>query len=582
LTPLLSLAFSVHSNEGVYALLLGSGVSRSSGIPTGWEVVLDLIRKVAALERENCEPAPEVWYREKYKVEPDYRQLLDTLAKSPSERQQLLRGYFEPTEEERAEGNKLPTPAHKAIADLVAGGYIRVIITTNFDRLTEMSLEAVGIFPTVISTTDQLIGAIPLVHSGVTIVKVHGDYLDIRIRNTEQELASYTPAIDALLDRLFDEYGLIICGWSAEWDVALRAAIERCPSRRYSTFWVTRAPLGGHAQKLARHRQATILAVRDADQFFCNLKEKVLTLADLSASHPLTTKIAGATVKRYVVDPTARIRLHDLIFESTEALVAELTSKDFPQDIILYKPEELANRLRLYESRCSNLLSLLTTGAYWGNPEHAKLWANSLSRLCGGIEGKGALNTPQDLRRYPILYLLYGAGIASTAAGHYQTLATLLVDAAAKDEHHRRRPICSSVHSLSIMQHDLARLLPNMAVFTPVSHYLCAVLREPLRNYIPGEYEYHMAFDRLEYMLAIVHHDERRDGQATEWWGPIGCFLWRGRLDPEQRVGPKIKEELESQGTNWGPIQAGLFGGSVDRAKRAIAVLDQYLSRIVV
>jgi hypothetical protein len=31
---------SIYSNKGVFALLLGSGISRSAGIPTGWEVVL--------------------------------------------------------------------------------------------------------------------------------------------------------------------------------------------------------------------------------------------------------------------------------------------------------------------------------------------------------------------------------------------------------------------------------------------------------------------------------------------------------------------------------------------------------------
>jgi len=46
---LTSIAFSVYSNKGVYALMLGSGISRSSGIPTGWEIVLDLIRKLAVL-----------------------------------------------------------------------------------------------------------------------------------------------------------------------------------------------------------------------------------------------------------------------------------------------------------------------------------------------------------------------------------------------------------------------------------------------------------------------------------------------------------------------------------------------------
>src|SRR4051812_17947920 len=54
--PLVSLAFAMHSAKGVYAVLLGSGVSRSARIPTGWEVVLDLIGKVAALSDEACHP----------------------------------------------------------------------------------------------------------------------------------------------------------------------------------------------------------------------------------------------------------------------------------------------------------------------------------------------------------------------------------------------------------------------------------------------------------------------------------------------------------------------------------------------
>lgn len=90
LDPMISLAFSVYSNKGAYALLVGSGVSRSSGIPTGWEIVIDLVRKVAALEGEDCGPAPEHWYRTKYRTEPDYSKLLDAIAPTPTERQQLL------------------------------------------------------------------------------------------------------------------------------------------------------------------------------------------------------------------------------------------------------------------------------------------------------------------------------------------------------------------------------------------------------------------------------------------------------------------------------------------------------------
>ena len=52
--PLLSLAVSMHAQKDVYAVLLGSGVSRSAQIPTGWEVVLDLASRLAAASGEHC------------------------------------------------------------------------------------------------------------------------------------------------------------------------------------------------------------------------------------------------------------------------------------------------------------------------------------------------------------------------------------------------------------------------------------------------------------------------------------------------------------------------------------------------
>ena len=118
--PVHSLAFSIQANRGVYAVLLGSGVSRAARIPTGWEVTLDLIRKLATLHGETCDPDPEHWYRNKCGKKADYSDLLDGLAKTPAERQQLLRGYWEPNDQEREEGEKKPTVAHRALATLAA------------------------------------------------------------------------------------------------------------------------------------------------------------------------------------------------------------------------------------------------------------------------------------------------------------------------------------------------------------------------------------------------------------------------------------------------------------------------------
>ncbi len=241
----LSLALGITSSPGVYAMLIGSGVSRSAGVPTGWEVVLDLVRRLAATEHADPEPDPAEWFFCRYGEPPQYSALLERIGPRAAERQSLLRGYFEATEEERADGIKTPTSAHRAIADLVAAGWIRVIVTTNFDRLLESALESAGVAPVVIATADQAAGAPPLAHSRCTVIKVHGDYVDVRIKNSEEELAAYDARTDALLDQVLDEYGLIVCGWSGEYDAP-------CGQRSSAAHPGATRPIGARGAKEAR------------------------------------------------------------------------------------------------------------------------------------------------------------------------------------------------------------------------------------------------------------------------------------------------------------------------------------------
>jgi NAD-dependent SIR2 family protein deacetylase len=201
---LTSLAFSVFENKGVYALLLGSGVSRAAEIPTGWEITLDLVRRVAALEGVSDQADWEHWYRERFGRQPDYSELLDMLGSTPDERRAIIHSYIEPAAGDLEEGRKTPTEAHRAIARLVRDDFIRVIITTNFDRLLENALRELGVEPTVIKSDDDLKGAIPLTHSRCFVLKLHGDYLDTRIRNIESELTAYSSEANELLDRILD------------------------------------------------------------------------------------------------------------------------------------------------------------------------------------------------------------------------------------------------------------------------------------------------------------------------------------------------------------------------------------------
>src|SRR5438270_606933 len=99
MTPLAAIdaaTFSLHSARGAYAALLGSGVSRAAGVPPGWEIVEDLIRRLAPQHQETAEPDPAAWFQSTFGRPPTSSALLKELAPSALERQQLLRRYFEP------------------------------------------------------------------------------------------------------------------------------------------------------------------------------------------------------------------------------------------------------------------------------------------------------------------------------------------------------------------------------------------------------------------------------------------------------------------------------------------------------
>jgi hypothetical protein len=73
-----------------------------------------------------------------------------------------------------------------------------------------------GVAAQVIASSGGLAGMTPLTHAPATVIKIHGDYLSSGLRYTAEKLASYSDEQNALLSRIFDEYGLVVVGWSAE------------------------------------------------------------------------------------------------------------------------------------------------------------------------------------------------------------------------------------------------------------------------------------------------------------------------------------------------------------------------------
>lgn len=69
---LTTLAFSLYSNKGAYALLLGSGISRPAHIPSAWDVEEVLIERLAATQGVTDEKEWHEWYKNQLGKEADF------------------------------------------------------------------------------------------------------------------------------------------------------------------------------------------------------------------------------------------------------------------------------------------------------------------------------------------------------------------------------------------------------------------------------------------------------------------------------------------------------------------------------
>ena len=423
--PSTQLAFSVFENRGVYALLLGSGVSRAAEIPTGWEITSDLVRLVAISNDVEEQADWAEWYERTENKPPDYSDLLARLAETRQERRSILNRYIEPDDEERAEGKKCPTKAHHAIADMVEQGFFKIIVTTNFDRLIENALRKKGLEPTVISSVDALKGAEPVSHASCYVFKLHGDYKDARILNTQEELASYPPQYDALLDRILDEYGLIVCGWSGDWDPALRAAIRRAPNRRYPTYWAARGELSDAAKDLARMRGARIVGIEDADGFFATLADRVATLERSQVRSPASVELLVRSVKRFVECPECRVRLSDLVADEVERVTARLDDADLSPDRV-WSDEEFRRRVRIYEASTEGLAKMMGVLGRWSNDDELRLAEDAIEALLAHADRQHAgLKNYIRVRSYPALLAFTAFGLGLVRAERWQRLHEL-------------------------------------------------------------------------------------------------------------------------------------------------------------
>jgi len=589
--PAVSLATAVHAAPGVYALLLGSGVSTAASIPTGWQIVNDLVRRAAAAtEPDRAVPDdldPEVlWTEHETGAELGYSGLLEALSGTAAGRAALLQRYFEATDEDREQGRKVPTAAHEAIADLVARGSVRVIVTTNFDRLLERALEQRGVQPQVIHTAGQVAAMTPLAHARVTVIKLHGDYADLDKRNTVDELAIYPEPLDGLLRRVLDDYGLIVCGWSGDWDIGLVAAVEATRSRRYPLFWASFSTPGESARRLIVQLGGVSLPGVSPDELFAGLRERLAAL-DRLAAPPLSRELAVASLKRYLPDPVRRIDAHDLIIDEVGRLEALVRDRSrYPVQFPDRSPSAVAalldKQVRQYRADADTLLHLLAAVAYYGTLEQALLWTTVIRRLVVlGLRPSGiASQALTNLMHYPALLgittLLAVGDLADHAA---ELVVPVLLRPRGKSPFRDEEQSAEHfVHTVRVFENDTANALPRWNrgprdgdFFFAASHLIRQELEDVLSVYEPDATRRETAIDHAEYLTALA--------QQSAGDQPCGGeFVLRGRY---RQLPLTMAAEIRAAVLEGNSVLlADLFNGDRDTAVSALDAVDAAVQRM--
>ncbi|MCC8940231.1 hypothetical protein H8A99_28155 [Bradyrhizobium sp. Arg68] len=409
--------------------------------------------------------------------------------------------------------------------------------------------------------------------------KLHGDYLDTRIRNTDQELSAYSPSMDALLDRIIDEHGVIISGWSGDWDAALRGAITRAPNRRYPLFFAARGKPSQIAADLVRHRAGRIITIESADSFFDDLEGKLSAQAELQRENPLSIGLMVASAKKYLGRPEFRIQLDELIGNQASRLAKALKEKEFDPSGG-WSPQRYAQTVARYEALSEPLARMFGVLGRWGSGSEFAQTVEYIARF-SQAEPVGGLTALIYLRTYPAVLLFYAYGIGMLKARRYGDLFKLFATMVSRErEPHPlvKQLLLSSWEGGGTDTWQTLEGLERRK--TPLSDHLHDVLPGWCTDFIFVGAEFTRLFEEFELLASLAHltlaisQEELRatlskTGGRDFAWSPMGRAGWDGQTRRQ------VFESWSVPETNAAILKAGFANKSADYYKLAIDSLGR-------
>lgn len=287
-----------------------------------------------------------------------------------------------------------------------------------------------------------------------------------------------------------------------------------------------------------------------------------------------TTASKVRRVKSLLASESTSIELHDCMIEEVRRFLS-VTGEDNFKAQGQFSQDEFLDRISRYEELCNDLMLLAACIAYWAKPGHKPILQKVFARSTDRLESQSGLAVWLYLRWYPLIMGLYCSGIAAVEGQRYDSLANVFYTViGSPEEGQSEKYFVESVGAgiLELTRANVFKQLPGHdRHYTPMSEYLFKILQPKLDDILFIGKNYERSFDEFEVLFALVVADIKRQRNGHVW-GPVGRFGWKHR---SRHNGPlsRIIGEAQAMGSDWGPLTAGLFGGTVDRFN---AVADEY------
>jgi hypothetical protein len=553
-------AYAMHASPKRYALLLGAGISVAAGLPSGKDATAKMIREIALSDGKKIEGGEDAkvciqWFTDEFEKPPTFDTLMARLRIGKENRREALQPFILPTDKMNNPLPVKPTQAHRMIAELVENKIVSLIITTNFDHLLEKAIEDVTGTRPVVIRSDSNQNLMSIFPDTCRIVKVNGDFGNLELKITPEDLESYDAKVVDYIQRICAEYGLIICGWSGEYDWGLRQILASANIRRYPVFWCLRPDAKiPDDSVLVKNLKPIPVEIESADQFFTSAHTVVSRLQSIERIQLLTTSIATQKVMDALQQPKPDVLLSQLIHTQTDIILDELARESYVPAGTAHAPEIVGDRVNVLTRKTAPLAAMLATVAYYDD-QYADLVYDVVERLVnvrfaepfaeGERDITGILSDTHfreclnHLRLLPALLVIYSSGIASTKSEHFNTLEAVFTPKikmnntgleVAKESYFESINIsrifgCGDLW-LSLNRHHFGGAGSTFTYTYETCHGI-------LRDLIPGDIRYSETFDTFEYLYDLaylstgVDPDKILKDLSSRRDSPMSSRVWR-------------------------------------------------------